>query len=249
MARGLNGIGLAMVVPSVQSLVADSTNKNNRGTAFGWLQLSTNFGYVVGGMSATLMASTSFMGIAGWRLAFHSVAILSAIVGLLVGFFASDPRFSSKDTIIRHGLQQKSFGAELKDLIDEAKMVVKIPSFQIIVSQGISGTFPWSAFSFATMWLELMGFSHEVSALLVMLFWTSTSLGSLFAGFLGDNVAKRLPNSGRIILSQISSASAIPIAAVLLLFLPSDSSTAFLHGLVFVIMGFMASWNNPATNQ
>jgi hypothetical protein len=66
---------------------------------------------------------------------------------------------------------------------------------------------------------------------------------------MGDLLAKRLPNSGRIILSQISSGSAIPLAAILLLVLPDDPSTAFMHGLVLFIMGLSISWNAPATNK
>lgn len=66
---------------------------------------------------------------------------------------------------------------------------------------------------------------------------------------MGDVLAKRLPTTGRIILSQISAGSAIPIAAVLMLALPDDPSTAFFHGLVFSIMGLCTSWNAPATNK
>lgn len=66
---------------------------------------------------------------------------------------------------------------------------------------------------------------------------------------MGDVLARRRPNSGRIMLSQISSASAIPLAAVLLLGLPYDSSTAAVHGLVFFVMGLFMSWNAAATNK
>ncbi|KAH7520609.1 hypothetical protein FEM48_Zijuj08G0163200 [Ziziphus jujuba var. spinosa] len=48
---------------------------------------------------------------------------------------------------------------------------------------------------------------------------------------------------------QISSGSAIPFAAILLLVLPDDPSTAFSHGLVLFLMGCFVSWNAPATNN
>ncbi|KAB1208757.1 hypothetical protein CJ030_MR6G005866 [Morella rubra] len=126
---------------------------------------------------------------------------------------------------------------------------MRIPSFQIIVAQGISGTIPGSALTFASMWLELVGFSHKKTAVLWTLLVIGYSLGGLFGGKMGDILAKRLPNSGRIILAQISSSSSIPLAAVLLLVLPDDPSTAFLHGLVLFIMGFVTSWDAPATNN
>lgn len=119
----------------------------------------------------------------------------------------------------------------------------------ILIAQGVSGSFPWSALSFAPMWLELIGFSHKKTAFLWTLFVAAGSIGALFGGKMGDVLAKRFPNAGRIILSQISSGSAIPLAAILLLALPDDPSTAFTHGLVLTIMGLSISWNAAATNN
>ncbi|GAB4847291.1 hypothetical protein Ancab_026335 [Ancistrocladus abbreviatus] len=248
-SRALNGIGLAIVTPAIQSLVADSTVDSNRGTAFGWLQVTGNIGSILGNLCSVLIASTSFMGIPGWRIAFHIVGIVSVIVGILVRLFANDPRFSDVDDHTKDQITRMSFWEEVHELIKEAKSVIKIPTFQIIVAQGISGSFPWSALSFAPMWLELVGFSHETTATLMTIFVIAGSLGGLFGGKMGDILSQKLPNSGRIILSQISSGSAVPLAAILLLGLPDDPSTALMHGLVFFIMGFCISWNAPATNN
>ncbi|XP_002513907.2 putative glycerol-3-phosphate transporter 3 [Ricinus communis] len=248
-SRALNGIGLAIVAPAIQSLVADSTDDSNRGTAFGWLQLTANIGSIVGGLCSVLIAPITFMGIPGWRLSFHLVGIISVMVGVLVYLFANDPHFSDASMKNRNQDVSKSFFSEVKDLVREAKSVIKIPSFQIIVAQGITGSFPWSALTFSAMWLELIGFSHEKTALLVALFVIAGSFGGLFGGKMGDILSTRFPNAGRIILAQISSASAIPLAAILLLGLPDDPSTAFMHGLVLVVMGLFITWNAPATNN
>lgn len=66
---------------------------------------------------------------------------------------------------------------------------------------------------------------------------------------LGDFLAQHFPDAGRIVLSQISAASAIPSAAVLLLVLPYDPLTGALHALVIFVMGVLVSWNAPATNK
>nr|POE91021.1 hypothetical protein CFP56_05392 [Quercus suber] len=218
-SRALNGIGLALVSPAIQSLVADSTDDNNRGTAFGWLQLTGNLGSIIGGLLSVLIAPITFMGI---------------------------PDSNAKD---RDLVKSKSFWLEVKDLVQEAKSVIKIPSFQIIVAQGVTGSFPWSALSFSAMWLELSGFSHEKTAFLIALFVMGSSFGGLFGGKMGDILSTRLPNSGRIILAQTSSASAIPLAAILLLALPNGPSSGAVHGLVLFIVGFCISWNAPATNN
>ncbi|KAF6149148.1 hypothetical protein GIB67_026004 [Kingdonia uniflora] len=248
-SRALNGIGLAIVTPAIQSLVADSTDDNNRGTAFGWLQLTGNIGSIVGGLCSVLIASTSFMGISGWRISFLLVAILSVIIGIFVRIFAVDPSFSYEGSKGGDKYQRKPFMSEVKGLLLEAKSVIKIPSFQVIVAQGVSGSFPWSALSFAPMWLELIGFSHKETAFLMAIFVVANSLGGLFGGMMGDNLAKRFPNSGRIFLAQISSGSAIPLAAILMLVLPDDPSSGFMHGIILFVMGFVISWCASATNN
>lgn len=248
-SRALNGIGLGLVAPAIQSLVADSTDDRNRGVAFGWLQLTSNIGSIIGGLFSVMIAPTTFMGIPGWRISFHIVGLISIIVGTLVYFFAKDPHFSGSGVQSRNQIQNKTMWSEVKELVHEAKSVLKISSFQIIVAQGVTGSFPWSALSFATMWLELSGFSHSKTAFLIALFVIASSVGGLFGGKMGDILSTRLPNSGRIILAQISSASAIPLAAILLLGLPNDPSTAIPHGLVLILLGFFISWNAPATNK
>ncbi|XWS21519.1 hypothetical protein CRYUN_Cryun30bG0061100 [Craigia yunnanensis] len=248
-SRALNGIGLAIVGPAIQSLVADSTDDSHRGLAFGWLQLTSNFGSIIGGFLAVLIAPITFIGIPGWRIAFHLVGIISIIVGILVYLFANDPHFSDSGIKSSNQISNKSLCSEVKDLVQEAKTVIKIPSFQIIVAQGVTGSFPWSALSFAPMWLELIGFSHEKTASLIAMFVIATSVGGLFGGRMADFLSTSHPNSGRIILAQISSASAIPLTAILLLVLPDDPSTGVMHGLVLIIVGFCISWNAPATNN
>ncbi|KAM3344787.1 hypothetical protein P3S68_024496 [Capsicum galapagoense] len=226
-SRGLNGIGLAIVTPAIQSLVADSTNESNRGTAFGWLQLSTNFGSTLGGLISVLLAETSFMGIPGWRITFHLVGIISVSVGILVRIFATDPRYLDSD--------------------GNAKNQPPPQPFQEEVTTAKRSKRSNETLSFAPMWLELIGFSHKATAFLWTLFNVAQSLGALFGGIMGDIMGKHLPNSGRIILAQISSGSAVPLAAILLLLLPYDSSSVLVHGLVMFIMGLCVSWNAPAT--
>ncbi|KAJ3707299.1 hypothetical protein LUZ61_011004 [Rhynchospora tenuis] len=248
-SRGLNGIGLALVVPACQSLVADCTEAESRGSAFGWLQFTGCMGAILGGFFGILLAPTTVVGIAGWRISFHLVAIISTIVGSLVWAFAIDPNFPSNDVSRKQGTHEESIIDGVKDFLREAKSVMQIRTFQIIVAQGVVGSFPWSALSFLSMWFELIGFSHGYTAFLVTLFSVATSLGGLFGGKMGDFLAQHFPNGGRIVLSQISAGSAIPLGAVLLLALPYDPSTGVWHAIVIFVMGLIISWNAPATNN
>ncbi|GJM98947.1 hypothetical protein PR202_ga16000 [Eleusine coracana subsp. coracana] len=252
-SRGLNGIGLALVVPSIQSLVADSTDDGTRGTAFGWLQLASSLGLISGGFVGLLLAQTTVLGVAGWRVAFHLVAAISIAVGIFNWLYAVDPHFPTDENAARHdsdgSKRQPATAREVvAEMVEEAKFVVRIPTFQIFVAQGVSGTFPWSALSFASMWLELVGFTHARTAVLMTVFWVASSLGGLIGGKMGDLLALRYPDAGRIVLSQISAGSAVPLAAVLLLGLPDDPSKGAVYGVVLFVMGVFISWNGPATN-
>jgi len=244
------------VVPSILSLVADSTDDGTRGSAFGWLQLASSLGHVSGGLVGLLLAQTTVLGVAGWRVAFHLVAAISVAVGALNWLLAVDPHFSTSHDAGRRRRRDGRPAAKrpatarqvAKEMIREAKRVVRIPTFRIFVAQGVSGSFPWSALSFAPMWLELTGFSHGDTAALMTVFWVGRSLGGLLGGKMGDVLALRYPNAGRIVLSQISSGSAVPLAAVLLRGLPADPSTGAAYGAVLLVMGMFISWNGPATN-
>uniref|UniRef100_A0A0E0ERK4 Major facilitator superfamily (MFS) profile domain-containing protein n=1 Tax=Oryza meridionalis TaxID=40149 RepID=A0A0E0ERK4_9ORYZ len=248
-SRGLNGIGLALIIPAVQSLVADSTDDGNRGAAFGWLQLTSSIGSIIGGFSALLLASTTVLGVEGWRVAFHLVAAISVAVGVLVWLFAVDRHFPAGATGDGKRRRRRSAWDEAMELMGEARAVCRIPTFQIFVAQGVSGSFPWSALSFLSMWLELVGFSHGETAVFTTVFAVATSLGGLLGGKMGDALARRYPDAGRIVLSQISAGSAVPLAAVLLLALPDDPSTGVAHCLVLFVMGLIISWNAAATNN
>ncbi|RZC67582.1 hypothetical protein C5167_011279 [Papaver somniferum] len=156
--------------------------------------------------------------------------------------------FVEKNSVNADSSPGKSLSLELKEFLEEAKSVMKIPSFQILIAQGVSGSFPWPALAFTPMWLELIGFTHKETTFLWSMFQVACSIGGLFGGKMGDILSIRLPNLVRIILSQISAGSFIPLAWILMFGLPDDPSTALKHGLTLFIIGLFTSWNVAATN-
>jgi MFS family permease len=81
MFAGVNGLGLALLVPCCQSLIADLYPSESRGRAFGVMQLTGALGGMTGGVFATNMGSHQPYGIDGWRFAFHCVAAVSLVTG------------------------------------------------------------------------------------------------------------------------------------------------------------------------
>ncbi|KAL6771840.1 hypothetical protein ACKKBG_A28005 [Auxenochlorella protothecoides x Auxenochlorella symbiontica] len=94
-ACAFNGMGLALVIPSVQSVVADCHPAEQRGRAFGLMSLTSSLGGMVGAFFATNAGSSTFYGVEGWRFAFFLVAAISLGTGFLVLHLARDPRHAS----------------------------------------------------------------------------------------------------------------------------------------------------------
>lgn len=90
--RAVNGFGLAIVIPALQSFIADSYNDGVRGTGFGLVNLVGTLGGIGGGVVATVMADQEYWGMPGWRCAFIMMAALSAVIGFLVFLLVIDPR-------------------------------------------------------------------------------------------------------------------------------------------------------------
>ncbi|CAK9153096.1 unnamed protein product [Ilex paraguariensis] len=94
--RAVNGLGLAIVIPALQSFIADSYADCSRGVGFGVLILIGTVGGIGGGAIATVMAGYEFWGVPGWRCAFIMMATLSSLIGFLVFLFVVDPRKTMK---------------------------------------------------------------------------------------------------------------------------------------------------------
>lgn len=80
----VNGLGLALLVPCCQSLVADLHPPERRGRAFGLMQLTGALGGLAGSVFATNMGASQALAAAGWegwRVAFHIVAAVSVLTG------------------------------------------------------------------------------------------------------------------------------------------------------------------------
>ncbi|CAN6295944.1 unnamed protein product [Urochloa humidicola] len=245
LARGFNGIGLAIAVPAIYSLVADYSDDATRGSAFGWLMMAQTLGYIVGTCFGLLLAPTSLLGISGWRLAFGAVALVSVVVGALVWLFASDPR-----PAVAAKAARTTPAAAVADFFREAKDVARVPTFLVLVTQDVIGSLPWSAFNFFSMWQELIGFTHLQTSAVTAAASLANVFGGLFAGYAGDALARRFPSTGRIALGQVCAAATVPLAAALLLAFPKDPKVwggyaALAFGFAFTISWSPVSTTNP----
>ncbi|XP_024371232.1 uncharacterized protein [Physcomitrium patens] len=263
-SRALNGIGLAIVVPALQSFIADSHSEAGRGMAFGWLNLVGSVGGIAGSGIATVMAGYgSIWGIAGWRVAFLLVASVSCVIGWVVHIFVLDPRDNAVSGSSSYREFDGRFASRFKtdekvgksiqsawlDAWIAIKAVMKVRTFQIIVMQGLVGSLPWTAMVFFTMWLELIGFGHKAAASLMSLFSAGCAIGAVSGGWLGDRAEQKFPGKGRIMCAQFSSFMGIPCSLILLHILPQDPERWAMFASMFIFMGLTISWCQACANN
>ncbi|KAL2531560.1 Major facilitator superfamily protein [Abeliophyllum distichum] len=254
--RAVNGFGLAIVIPALQSFIADSYKDGVRGAGFGFLNLVGTVGGIGGGAIATVMAGYNFWGVPGWRCAFIMMATLSCLIGFLVFQFVVDPRrisidhdtgkISDREKLIDKGNTNPA--TIWSESLAAMKSVVKVQTFQFIVLQGLVGSIPWTAIVFFTFWFELIGFDHNGAATLVSLFAAGCALGSFLGGVIADRLSQIYPYSGRIMCAQFSSFMGIPFSLFLLCVIPQNVSSYYIFAVTLFIMGLTISWCATATN-
>ncbi|KAF8098971.1 hypothetical protein N665_0255s0046 [Sinapis alba] len=241
--RAVNGFGLAIVIPALQSFIADSYKDGTRGAGFGLLNLIGTIGGIGGGVVATVMAGSEFWGVPGWRCAFIMMATLSAVIGLLVFLFVVDPRkHIEREELMVHKI------SVWNDSWAATKSVVKVRTFQIIVLQGIVGSLPWTAMVFFTMWFELIGFDHNQTAALLGVFATGCAIGTLMGGIIADKMSRIYPNSGRVMCAQFSAFMGIPFSIILLKAIPQSRESYLIFSITLFLMGLTISWCGSAVN-
>nr|CAB3456818.1 unnamed protein product [Digitaria exilis] len=244
-ARGLNGVGMALVMPPVNSLIADYSDDVTRDSAFGWVCMLLSVGSAMGTSLGVLLAPTTiFFGIPGWRLAFYAFAMVGVAVALSTLLLAAD---SSRPGTRRNSNTMAAV-ATITDVAREARDVLSVPSFWVMVAQGAASQLPWSALTFMAMWLELVGLTHWETTVVTTLKCLSTGLGSLLAGATGDVAARRFPDTGRVALAQVFNASIVPLAAfVLLLARPGWPLVVYAAG--FLLLGVAMGCSGFSTSN
>ncbi|KFK30298.1 hypothetical protein AALP_AA7G243500 [Arabis alpina] len=244
--RAVNGFGLAIVIPALQSFIADSYKDGTRGAGFGLFNLIGTIGGIGGGVVATVMAGFEFWGIPGWRCAFIMMATLSGVIGLLVLLFVVDPRKNiEQEELMVHKTNSTSVW---NDSVVAIKAVVKVRTFQVIILQGIVGSLPWTAMVFFTMWFELIGFDHNQTASLLGLFATGGALGTFTGGIIADKMSRIFPNSGRVSCAQFSASMGIPFSIILLKVIPQNTDSYSIFSITLFLMGFSITWCGSAVN-
>lgn len=235
--RMLNGVALGMMLPVLQSLVADSSDKSDVGFKFGCLQFYTNFGQVFGAVAVTSVSNQVIFGIQGWRLAFAVVAVASIFVSVGVSIsLVEEPRPWRPERISIYEEFRKFWG------------YLKIRSFLVVVIQGMFGMIPWAAMSFLTMFFQYLGFSDSAASTVYGMSIVGTALGGLVGGVLGDRLAAWSPHHGRVFTAQLTILLGIPLVLLIFLWVPYNTPPA-IYAILCFTLGIVSSWACAGCNR
>lgn len=243
--RVLNGIMLASLRPVAHGIIADVTSESKRGKVFGFVQLSTNAGMMVGGLIGTPLSTKHVAGLQGWRLAFLVAGGLSAILGLVISLTMKEPPRETS-TGLANSKERSAFKEEAMKLLSYFRM----PTFCALIFQGWFGGIPWSAMNYTTLFYQVGGISDGSAAILSAVGMVTGAVGGCLGGQIGDCMSRAMPNHGRPLTAQISVMAGIPIAYLTFMVdPPSSESGAFIYYLSLVIfLGLTASWCGVGVN-
>jgi len=183
--RALNGIMLASLRPISNGVVADCTSDSKRGAMFGKVQAALVLGMLFSVLLAGPIANKDVMGIQGWRVAFVLVGSLSLIVGALLSKYFVEPPHEEPA-----GHTRSTGGRAICDELKSLVGFFRIPTFCIMIMQGIFGTIPWTVMGNQMLYFKLSGISDEASTILATEQLVIGIFGNLLGGFVADALAQ-----------------------------------------------------------
>eukprot|EP00929_Paragymnodinium_shiwhaense_P056433 TRINITY_DN28234_c0_g4_i2.p1 TRINITY_DN28234_c0_g4~~TRINITY_DN28234_c0_g4_i2.p1 ORF type:complete len:410 (+),score=50.17 TRINITY_DN28234_c0_g4_i2:216-1445(+) len=242
--RALNGVALGTLMPVSQSLVAHMTQPSERGFFFGGFHASLNVGAVLSAVMATSISQQTLWGYWGWQIAFVGVALASFAIAVFVQLFLDNPmpecRPPRQFSVLNDGFLG-SFG--------KLQRYCRIPSFRVIVVQGLFGSIPWSALTFLIMYYQLIGMSDYYASLLFVTSIIGGAFGGVLGGQIGDWLTRWSPFHGRPLTAQISVISGIPLITAVLVFVPPRPSSYNTYLALMFVFGLCATWCAVGVNR
>jgi len=227
--RLINGGSLSCVVPLSQAFLAEGTGEGERGKAFGMFSGVEKIAAMIVGYWVVVAGDN-------WRLCYYAVFVITV---MLLGLIQLKlPRNAGKRRNTENGDNQSYWSS--------CKRILRMPSFAVLVSQGVVGGVPWRAMSFLNLlWLS-SGYTRQSTATIGTLSSLGAVLGSILGGVLGDYASKRFGNgTGRAAVAQIGVVAGIPLWVAWLRMESNVVSSVFL-GFMFYLF---AAWPNTGANR
>mmetsp|Transcript_94009 Transcript_94009/g.130539 ORF Transcript_94009/g.130539 Transcript_94009/m.130539 type:complete len:505 (+) Transcript_94009:71-1585(+) len=242
--RAMCGFFLATLKPVSIGLVADATPEQHRGKIFGQLQSFFMFGMLVTTLIGGNVANIFIARLAGWRVLFFVTGVLTyAVAAILAKCMVEPPRQTEKPDNFKTGVF-RTVGQELMAVL----RFLTIPSFSILVLQGIFGSIPWSIMGNNLLYFKLCGLQDWESSILTAEFTAAGMIGALLGGFVADTLARLLGQHGRPLNAQITVAIGIPLMYLQFYGVPAGQGSFWVYFAIIGSFGVFATWAGIGTN-
>lgn len=172
----------------------------------------------------------------GWQLVHGQVALVSFLLAFFVFKVLPKSPTSSSPPL-------------LSNIVQNMMSILKIPSFVILVLQGITGGVPWNAMAFMSLYWSTCGFTDIEVGRLALLAGTGGVIGEFISGYLGDAAARRFPNRGRVFVAFTSVCLGIPFYLGMFYLVPRDGHWLLLAAALQFSFHFVACWTVAAANK
>lgn len=206
--RSLIGVFSGAIHPCAQGMIASNVPARQRGRMFGFTVFAPSIGGLLGMVYAGAMSHVEVFEHQGWRLAFVSLGLVTAVFGLsLLALNAW-----SADSLVRRvgEAPEQEHGADSG--WDDFKTIVRTQSFCLVILQGIFASTSRSAMTYLVMVFQYMSFSDFEAATLAGMGDIGQAIGALVAGAVSDAIAAKLPRHGRVYLGQVGTLGSILLA-------------------------------------
>lgn len=247
--RALNGLFLAGLRPIANGIVAKTTSSHLQGKIFSRVLM-----FILGGGGIVVFVQTPLaalnMGVfvggsvaeaKGWRVVWVFVGMSSILVAAITAFFLDEPPRPKTDGT-----------SVMKAVAEEIGLFcgfLRLPSFCMIVVQGIFGTIPWTVLWMMQLYYQAQGIMPNwATGLLVGLNPFVAMLGTMLGGYLSDYLEVKFGSHGRPLTAQLTVALGVPF-----MWLNFWGLEPFLYGFwvyfaVNIGFGIVGSWAQAGCN-
>lgn len=190
--------------PGIYSLMSDYFPPKIRGKVYGFLQITSPLGYLIGMVLALILG-----GMIGWRSVFYITGSLGILLAIIIFFGVKEaPRGGSEPELenIEQKIQYKFNWKTARDLF-------KRKSWLLLLTQGFFGVFPWQVITFWFFhYLETeRGFDSNQQLITMGIAILFLAAGYPIGGILGDYFFRKNPR-GRLFVA----ATGVILGAILL---------------------------------
>uniref|UniRef100_A0A7S1LET4 Major facilitator superfamily (MFS) profile domain-containing protein n=1 Tax=Alexandrium catenella TaxID=2925 RepID=A0A7S1LET4_ALECA len=229
--RALVGALLAALRPISNGVIADSTSEGRRGKIFGRVQSAHAVGMFVSTLLVGNLSRKTILSVSGWRVAFTIIGLASMIVSVFLACFLQEPVIVLKreDSSTSRQRRQKSTCSSI--LIEEVRDLcsfLTIPTFCVLVVQGIFGTLPWTIMGNMMLYFQLSGIDD--------------------GGYIADYLARKCGHNGRPLSAQITVAIGIPIVWLIFGGIQPTNGSFGLYFALIASFGVLGTWAQSGTN-